>query len=1043
MATIDISGQNDTDFVNGAIITNTTLAIATGTGVYDPFLSIQNSPEEEGFNTDSHDLPLDGNHDEFTHSVLLSTVPVRTVDGVEYLEFRADLNESNGQNADLILLEQLKIFQESSPNMVEANWNGSGFYAGDVPEYTIGDNQVLLSAKWDAGSGKGDYVFLIPKSNFDFSDTANPYLYVYMKMGLADNHDPAQSDGGFEEFGVLSVPVVETPPSIDIVKTGPATVAEGGEDVIFHFVITNTSGATDPVTVTSLVDDVYGDLTAAAIAANGGNPIVLAPGATFSFDYNPPGDLVLNAGASETNVVTVQGHDDENTPVSDTDDHTIVGTDVPPVIEIVKTGPGTIDEGGAIATWHFEITNNSGETDPVTVTSLVDDMQGDLLAAAIAANGGNPIVLASGQSFGFDFSAELDLNAGDPYTNVVTVTGHDDEGNDTSDDDDDTITVTNVLPSITIDKTGPATVDEGGADVTWTFVITNTSGETDPVTITSLVDDKLGNLLAAAEAANGGQIVLAPNESFTFDYNPAGLVDVSINAGETYHNVVEVTGVDDEGSHASASDDHTITATDVAPAIHLEKTAAPTSIDEGTATDVTYTYEVTNTSPAGAFDPLLLTSFVDDNGTPGVGGDDVNLLTGFAVGASYGAYYASGDTDGDYLVDSNETWTFNYTHEDVTANAGSIINTAVVVGQDDESNSVQDDDDATVTVANVAPAIDIQKTVDADGDGQFHDLEMVQAFGDSVTYKYELTNTSPAGVYDPLTLNDLVDDQLGNLVVDGVLQAGVTLSGDDGDNLLETGETWSLLYTTNVNLAPGQTVHNVATVTAFDDEGSSATDSDDANIQAVAGPGVRTPGFWSNLGTQFWDGIQGNETKSGPNFPGHELTYHVDSDHNGALDAVKGLLIGDYNKDGITGPNEDTFFISLADAHKVIDASQKDLQDGRFVLGRDAVATWLNYLAGNPIGDATDPNSPQHYLDEGIDWLQATNGGTAADTFGDWGGGAAVKQSGTTAWTNPMPGVPDSGNTIHTELDTYNNTGSTFEIVGGVKVFHMYASDGG
>jgi hypothetical protein len=93
MAIIDISGQNDTDVVNGAIITNTTLAIATGTGVYDPFLAIQDSPNEEGFNTDSSDLPLDDTHDEFTHSILLSTVPTVTINGVEYLEFRVDLNE--------------------------------------------------------------------------------------------------------------------------------------------------------------------------------------------------------------------------------------------------------------------------------------------------------------------------------------------------------------------------------------------------------------------------------------------------------------------------------------------------------------------------------------------------------------------------------------------------------------------------------------------------------------------------------------------------------------------------------------------------------------------------------------------------------------------------------------------------------------------------------------------------------------------------------------------------------------------------------------
>jgi uncharacterized repeat protein (TIGR01451 family) len=939
MATIDISGQNQTATVNGAIITNTTLAISTGTGVFDPFLAIQAAPSEEGFNTDNG-LPLDDTHDAFTHSILLNTIPQVTIGDVTYLEFRVDLNESNSGTDYLIMLQQLKIFQEATGNQSEADWNGTDFGTGG-PVYTIGDgNDVLLSAKWDAGSGKGDYVFLIPKSNFDFSGV-DPYVVVYMQMGSESRKDGDASDSGFDEFGVLSV-VNETPPSIEIVKTGPETVAEGGEDVTYHFVITNTSGVGDPVTVDTLTDDVLGDLLAAAVAENGGLPIVLAPGGTFEFDYNPAGDLVLNSGESETNVVTVTGHDDENTPVSDTDDHTIEGTDVLPVIEVVKTGPATVAEGGDTATFTFKITNLSGETDPVTVTSIVDSVYGNLYAAAIAENGGNPIVLESGQSFEFDFTTDINLNVGS-QTNVVVVHGHDDENNDTSDDDD-----------------------------------------------------------------------------------------------------------------------HTVTVTDVAPAINLEKVAVPTSIFEGSATDVTYTYEVTNTSPAGAFDPLTLTSFVDDNGTPGNAVDDVNLLFGFDSdpegGTSYGTHYVSGDTDGDFLVDSDETWTFNYTHAGIVANAGSIINTAVVKGQDDESNVVQDDATATVTVANVAPTIDIQKTVDANGDNVFHENETVQAFGDSVTYKYVLTNTSPAGAQDPLSIDDLVDDRGTlstaddvTLVDGGVVQGGVTFSGDNGNGLLEAGEAWTFTYTTNVNLAPGATLTNVATVTATDDEGSSATDTDDASVTAVQGPGVRTPGFWSNLGLQFWDGIADNETKVGDNFPIGELTKMtdgqttVDQDDNDATPEVKGLLIGDYNKNGEIDDGEDVFFISLDDAHKIIDASQKVQQDTRYVLARDEIATWLNYLAGNPIGEATDENSPHTYLDEGIDWLQATNGGTAADTFGDWGGGAPVKAS-DAKWTTDgaVAGVPDSGATIHAELDTYNNTGSTFFIdENGQKQFVMYASDGG
>jgi hypothetical protein len=84
------------------------------------------------------------------------------------------------------------------------------------------------------------------------------------------------------------------------------------------------------------------------------------------------------------------------------------------------------------------------------------------------------------------------LDGGGTHTNVVTVTAEDDEGNDATDTDTHTITGEDVDPAITVVKTGPATISEGGQDVTWTFTITNNSVSTDPVTVTAINDDLLG-----------------------------------------------------------------------------------------------------------------------------------------------------------------------------------------------------------------------------------------------------------------------------------------------------------------------------------------------------------------------------------------------------------------------------------------------------------------------------------------------------------------------------------------------------------------------
>src|SRR5439155_804059 len=131
-------------------------------------------------------------------------------------------------------------------------------------------------------------------------------------------------------------------------------------------------------------------------------------------------------------------------------------------------------------------------------------------------------------------------NVGDSYTNTVTATGHDDEGDPASASASATVTYTDVTPSISISKTAnPTSVSEGGVgsqSVTYTYTITNTSSAgTDPVTLTSVVDDKVGSLLADAIAANGGSAVLAPGVSVTFTETQTVTAG---NVGDSYTNTV-------------------------------------------------------------------------------------------------------------------------------------------------------------------------------------------------------------------------------------------------------------------------------------------------------------------------------------------------------------------------------------------------------------------------------------------------------------------------------------------------------------------------
>jgi hypothetical protein len=126
--------------------------------------------------------------------------------------------------------------------------------------------------------------------------------------------------------------------------------------------------------------------------------------------------------------------------------------------------------------------------------------------------------------------------------------------------------------------------------------------------------------------------------------------------------------------------------------------------------------------------------------------------------------YVSGD-DGDNILQTSETWIFEATG---TAALGTYTNTGYVDGY--YGTTLVEDDDAS-GYFGTGPCIHIEKTTNG-GDG------LNIPVGDPVTWTYTVTNCGNV----PLS-NIAVTDS----------HAGVTpayVSGDDGDNILQTTETW-------------------------------------------------------------------------------------------------------------------------------------------------------------------------------------------------------------------------------------------------------------
>lgn len=242
--------------INSAIFATPANNTTVGTGVFNPFLRLQNSGPrgdtgyscgtkascEEGFNTDSkitggHQI-LDDKPSLWTHALLLSSIPTVTINGQTYRQFYLDINEPNNPTDKFLSLDQFKLFVGSVGDLDKYN------FAGEKLTYSSGDttkdaqkifdmdmgkkggtgapvnSTVGLNYDLNAGSGKGiDLVVSVPDSAFQNTGSAQ-YLYLYTKFGEtgAVGSDPKKDPrvgalpagdygssptGGFEEWSIM------------------------------------------------------------------------------------------------------------------------------------------------------------------------------------------------------------------------------------------------------------------------------------------------------------------------------------------------------------------------------------------------------------------------------------------------------------------------------------------------------------------------------------------------------------------------------------------------------------------------------------------------------------------------------------------------------------------------------------------------------------------------------------------------------------------------------------------------------------------------
>lgn len=222
-----------TGVINGAYFANPANRLNVGTGVVDPFLSIQANGTESGFNTDAHPLPLDAKRaTNFTDPIRVNEIGTVVGDGtfgasgVIYRQFFLDINENNNASGRYLSLNQLQIGFGSVGDLSVFPTAEFNIDTGNIGSE---DNRVLLN--YDLGFGSGltyDLTFLIPNSVFVAHIPANDFVYLFAGFGttgvtnlIGEGTRDYGSSAGFEEFWALRPVAIVCPPGTTDPRCSP------------------------------------------------------------------------------------------------------------------------------------------------------------------------------------------------------------------------------------------------------------------------------------------------------------------------------------------------------------------------------------------------------------------------------------------------------------------------------------------------------------------------------------------------------------------------------------------------------------------------------------------------------------------------------------------------------------------------------------------------------------------------------------------------------------------------------------------------------
>ncbi len=339
------------------------------------------------------------------------------------------------------------------------------------------------------------------------------------------------------------------------------------------------------------------------------------------------------------------------------------------------------------------------------------------------------------------------------------------------------------VPALSVTKTADAASVTPPSPIGFTIAVTNSgSAAANNVTLSDTIPSVPGVTWSINGGTGAAQCSLVGNSlSCTFGTLQAGesktvhVISTATSSAScgTFTNVAVA-----NSSNAGSAQGQASVTVQCPPGIDIVKNGPATAY---VGDKITYTFDVTLEQGSG---PLANVQVSDPRCDPGT-------LTG-----------PTGDTNGNGLLDTGETWHYSCTHVVTDSDPDPLPNTATVC-----SGTVCDSDDHVVEI--LKPAIEIVKKANPDSGGP----------GEVITYTYTVTNTGDVTLFD-ITVDD---DILGHICDIPKLEPG---------HSRECTGTFTIPNNANVEIT------NVAIALGEDENGTEVSDEDTETVGVVRGTTV-------------------------------------------------------------------------------------------------------------------------------------------------------------------------------------------------------------